>query len=72
MPGTTNEQILLLTYRLEKAEKEIENLHKEMDTKAAEEKSRLMWGISFLGGIVMMLAGVIWTWRSVIFLRELP
>lgn len=46
---------------------EIKALHDELDKRATEEKARLVWGISVLGGAVLTLATVIWNWRSVIF-----
>lgn len=32
-----------------------------------QERSRLMWGISSLGSLVMLMGGVLWTYRGVIF-----
>jgi len=33
----------------------------------ALERKQLVWGISILGAAVMTLAGVIWSYRAVIF-----
>lgn len=57
----------VIRYRLDRAEAEIRGLHEDLDKRASEEKARLVWGISVLGGAVMTLATVIWNWRSVIF-----
>ena len=67
MPETDWSKLALVLYRLDRAEAEIRELHEEMERRSAEEKKRLMWGISVLGGAVLTLAGVIWNWRSVIF-----
>jgi hypothetical protein len=32
-----------------------------------QERSRLMWGISSLGSLVMLLVGIVWNYRAVIF-----
>ena len=68
----------LVRYRLEKAEAHIENLERHIEKLDAEivrirreaeerEKKRLSWGIGALGSVVMMLGGVIWAYRGVIF-----
>lgn len=35
--------------------------------RAAQEQKQLLYGISFLGGIILTLFGVIWNFRGVIF-----
>ena len=32
-----------------------------------QERNRLMWGISSLGSLVILLGGVLWSYRAVIF-----
>lgn len=46
----------------------IERRNEERDReRAALERTQLIWGITFLGGIIMTLGTVIWSYRSVIF-----
>ncbi|MBY6113282.1 hypothetical protein KUW09_04915 [Mameliella alba] len=65
-------------YRLLQAEKQLEAQAGQIDALKAEiaevrhaeeerERKRLVWGISSLGSILMILAGVIWSYRGVIF-----
>ena len=65
-------------YRLEQAEKKIEELANhcaalqkqliDLEKHEAErETKRLMWGVSTLGAVVMTLGGIIWSYRAVIF-----
>lgn len=42
-------------------------LQKFKDETAADKKSQLIWGVSSLGSLVMILAGIIWSYRAVIF-----
>ena len=35
--------------------------------RSALERKQLLWGITFLGGIIITLGGVIWSYRGVIF-----
>lgn len=45
-----------------------ENNIKELkDQSEARERNRLLWGISSLGTLVMLMGGVIWHYRAVIF-----
>ncbi len=66
MPETPASQIALLAYRLDRAEAEIRELHEEMERREAEEKRRLIGGISILGGAVLTLGALIWKWLPVI------
>ena len=48
--------------------KQVEDRNEARDReRAAMERKQLVWGITFLGGIIMTLAGVIWSYRGVIF-----
>ena len=68
----------LLPYRVDQLEKELARLTKELEdidarnqardeARVALERKQLVWGISVLGAAVMTLAGVIWSYRAVIF-----
>ncbi len=54
-----------------KQEDEIKTLeNKNRDLKefiVKQERSRLKWGISSLGSLVMLLGSILWSYRSVIF-----
>lgn len=55
------DQIRALREREQKLEAKIEAREQE---RAAEERRRLVAGIMFLGGVIMSLVGIIWTFRS--------
>lgn len=61
----------VLEKALAKAIDEIHSIEERNETRdrerAAMERKQLVWGITFLGGIIMTLAGVIWSYRGVIF-----
>lgn len=69
-------RISALEKDLEKAHREIEELRDRFDKieekRQAEERNRLKWGIATLGGMVMSLLGLIWTFRKVIIGGESP
>ena len=47
---------------------QIERRNEERDAaRVAMERKQLLWGITFLGGVIMTLGTVIWSYRSVIF-----
>lgn len=48
------------------AEIEARNIKRDQERQALERK-QLLWGITFLGGIIMTLGSVIWSYRGVIF-----
>lgn len=67
-----------ILYRLEQAEKHIEDtekqiigLRKKFDSREQErqeqETKNLKYGIMFLGSLVSTLLAILWTYRSVIF-----
>lgn len=46
----------------------IEKRNQERDhTRASLERNQLIWGIMFLGGVIMSLGTVIWNYRNAIF-----
>lgn len=55
----------------EEQEKQIkileEKITKRENERDVEEKKKLIWGISFLGSIILSLLGIIWNFRSAIF-----
>jgi hypothetical protein len=61
----------ILAYRVDQMEREISALKTtlaEAETaRVVDERKRLVAGISFLGGIILALFGVIWAYRGVIF-----
>jgi hypothetical protein len=68
----------LILHRINEQEKEIEALrqvisalsesNRQRDLEAARrEKNQLLAGISFLGAVITTLAGVIWSYRGIIF-----
>ena len=72
MPDNTdNESHELVVYRLQKAETDIVKLEERLTIFIAKEDARetkkLLWGITTLGGAVMILGGVLWQYRPVIF-----
>ena len=65
------ERVRHLTQIVETQSREINELRTEVqkmeDEMAQIEKRRLVWGISALGTVVATLAGIIWSYRGVIF-----
>lgn len=72
------ENIDLLMFRLERQDLELQALKKDVHElenhisqsetqRAIQEKRQLVAGISFLGSIIFLLVGVIWSYRNVIF-----
>lgn len=68
----------LLLFRLNLQEQQIQDLKQDIEDlethiadsemkRALQEKHQLIAGVSFLGSIIVMLAGVIWSYRNVIF-----
>ena len=68
----------VLAYRVSQLEADLEKMAAEMaaidarnqardEARVALERKQLVWGISVLGAAVMTLAGVIWSYRAVIF-----
>ncbi len=68
----------LLAYRVSQLEKLVQDQAAELAAieernaqrdreRAAQEQKQLLYGISFLGGIILTLFGVIWNFRGVIF-----
>lgn len=57
--------------KLSAHEVRIDSLTKELqdarDAEAQKEQKALMWGISTLGTFVLLLGGVVWNYRGVIF-----
>lgn len=46
----------------------IEKRNQERDQeRVSTERKQLLTGVTFLGGIIMTLAGVIWSYRGIIF-----
>ena len=61
-------QIKMLQNHVEQLELKVIARDKE---RAAAERNYLVAGISFLGGTIMLLGALIWSYRSIIF-RGLP
>lgn len=55
--GSLAQNILEMQVKFDKRERE----------RTIEERKKLWAGISFLGGIVMSLMGIVWSFRGVIF-----
>jgi hypothetical protein len=60
----SNTPPVALAWRLEQAESQLKKLTEEMDAmraaNAAKERRYLVSGISALGGVIVILAGVLW------------
>ena len=77
-PAWDATSMVLVPYRLQMAETRIEEQDKHIEKleddfkkfqRQMDEKERrnLAWGVGTLGTVVITLAGVIWSYRSVIF-----
>lgn len=62
MPLSEGERLAILELKVERSEAEIANLEKKIEDKAKEEKRLMIWGLLFLGGIVLTLGQFIWRW----------
>lgn len=76
--GETPSPNTLIMWRLETLEREskelrdhlqnVEARNERRDQERADlERKQLLWGIMFLGSVIMSLGGVIWSYRAVIF-----
>lgn len=74
--ATDNLQMAL--YRISKVEEELRTVKGELETieqrnldrdreRQMLERKQLLYGVTFLGGIIMTLGSVIWSYRGVIF-----
>lgn len=61
------DDLAVLAYKVQVLQTKVDEQGAEIKAMKAEEKSRLIWGIGALGGAVLSLAGVIWSYREVIF-----
>ena len=61
------DDLAVLTYKVQVLQTKVDEQGAEIKAMKAEEKRRLIWGIGALGGAVLSLAGVIWSYREVIF-----
>ena len=57
----------LAEYRLLQLETKVAKLEQEIHEIENSEKQKLKWGISVLGGALLTVVGIIWSYRNVIF-----